>query len=84
CLSLCGVIERLCIIVLSMVPDFDGVITSCDQRTLLIRGTGSGYAEVVFIGIDQRRYRGSCETNRGRDNDTKNLQGSRQTLTDLD
>lgn len=84
CLALFGAIPRLSNIGQSKVPDIDGDITTSDPRTLLRRGTGSGYAEVDFIGIDQRRYRARWETNRARDNATKKLQASRQTLTDLD
>ena len=84
CLALFGAIPRLSRITASKVPDIDGEITTSDPRTLLRRGTGSGYAEVDFIGIDQRRYRARWETNRARDNAAKKLQASRQTLTDLD
>jgi len=84
CLALFGAIPRLSNIGQSKVPDIDGEITTSDPRTLLRRGTGSGYAEVDFIGIDQRRYRARWETNRARDNAAKKLQASRQTLTDLD
>ncbi|WP_163032905.1 AAA family ATPase, partial [Pseudomonas viridiflava] len=84
CLALFGAIPRLSNIGQSKVPDIDGDITTSDPRTLLRRGTGSGYAEVDFIGIDQRRYRARWETNRARDNAAKKLQASRQTLTDLD
>ncbi|WP_439851887.1 AAA family ATPase [Pseudomonas syringae] len=84
CLALFGAIPRLSNIGQSKVPDIDGDISTSDPRTLLRRGTGSGYAEVDFIGIDQRRYRARWETNRARDNATKKLQASRQTLTDLD
>lgn len=84
CLALFGAIPRLSNIGQSKVPDVDGEITTSDPRTLLRRGTGSGYAEVDFVGIDQRRYRARWETNRARDNAAKKLQASRQTLTDLD
>ena len=84
CLALFGAIPRLSNIGQSKVPDVDGEITTSDPRTLLRRGTGSGYAEVDFIGVDQRRYRARWETNRARDNAAKKLQASRQTLTDLD
>ncbi|MCF5714869.1 AAA family ATPase [Pseudomonas tremae] len=84
CLALFGAIPRLSNIGQSKVPDIDGDITTSDPRTLLRRCTGSGYAEVDFIGIDQRRYRARWETNRARDNATKKLQASRQILTDLD
>lgn len=52
CLALFGAIPRLSNIGQSKVPDIDGDITTSDPRTLLRRGTGSGYAEVDFIGID--------------------------------
>ena len=84
CLALFGAIPRLSNIGQSRVPDVDGEITTSDPRTLLRRGTGSGYAEVDFVGVDQRRYRARWETNRARDNAAKKLQASRQTLTDLD
>ncbi|MCO8165048.1 AAA family ATPase [Pseudomonas sp. 21LCFQ010] len=84
CLALFGAVPRLSRVGQSKVPDIDGEITTSDPRTLLRRGTGSGYAEVDFIGIDQRRYRARWETNRARDNASKKLQASRQILTDLD
>jgi len=84
CLALFGAIPRLSNIGQSRVPEIDGDISTNDPRTLLRRGTGSGYAEVDFVGIDKRRYRARWETNRARDNAAKKLQASRQTLTDLD
>lgn len=84
CLALFGAIPRLNNIGQSKVPEIDGDISTNDPRTLLRRGTGSGFAEVDFVGIDNRRYRARWETNRARDNASKKLQASRQTLTDLD
>src|SRR5476651_1350720 len=84
CLALFGAIPRLNNIGQSKVPEIDGEIGTSDPRNLLRRGTGSGYAEVDFVGIDGRRYRARWETNRARDNASKKLQASRQTLTDLD
>ncbi|MFY1664001.1 AAA family ATPase [Pseudomonas sp. Pseu.R1] len=84
CLALFGAIPRLNNVGQSRVPEIDGDISTADPRNLLRRGTGSGYAEVDFVGIDKRRYRARWETNRARDNATKKLQLSRQTLTDLD
>lgn len=84
CLALFGAIPRLNDVGQSRVPEIDGDISTSDPRNLLRRGTGSGYAEVDFVGIDMRRYRARWETNRARDNATKKLQASRQTLTDLD
>jgi len=84
CLALFGAIPRLNNIGQSRVPEIDGDISTNDPRNLLRRGTGSGYAEVDFVGIDKRRYRARWEANRARDNATKKLQASRQTLIDLD
>ncbi|WP_397452173.1 AAA family ATPase [Pseudomonas sp. NA-150] len=84
CLALFGAIPRLSNVGQSKVPEIDGDISTNDPRTLLRRGTGSGFAEVDFVGIDKRRYRARWETNRARDNASKKLQASRQTLTDLD
>jgi exonuclease SbcC len=84
CLALFGAIPRLSNVGQSKVPEIDGDISTNDPRTLLRRGTGSGYAEVDFVGIDNRRYRARWETNRARDNASKKLQASRQTLIDLD
>jgi DNA repair exonuclease SbcCD ATPase subunit len=55
-----------------------------DPRNLLRRGTGSGFAEVDFVGIDGRRYRARWEANRARDKANGKLQHSRQSLYDLD
>lgn len=84
CLALFGAVPRLGDIGQSKVPEIDQDISTGDPRTLLRRGTGSGYAEVDFVGVDQRRYRARWETNRARDHAGKKLQASRQTLIDLD
>ncbi|QLF92377.1 AAA family ATPase [Pseudomonas sp. ABC1] len=68
----------------SKVPDGDEELSSGDERTLLRRGCGQGYAEVDFIGIDQRRYRARWETNRARERADGRLQPSRQSLLDLE
>ncbi|MFF7709306.1 AAA family ATPase [Pseudomonas sp. NPDC007930] len=85
CLALFGAVPRLGDIANSAkVPDGDGEIATADPRTLLRRGTGAGYAEVDFVGIDRRRYRARWEANRARDRADGKLQNSRQSLTDLD
>ncbi|WP_085714894.1 AAA family ATPase [Pseudomonas sp. B28(2017)] len=66
------------------VPDADGEIGTGDPRTLLRRGTGEGYAEVDFVGVDGRRYRARWEANRARDRAAGKLQASRQSLRDID
>lgn len=85
CLALFGAVPRLNNIAKeNKVPDVDSEISTGDPRTLLRRGTGSGFAEVDFVGIDGRRYRARWEANRARDKANGKLQASRQNLTDLD
>ena len=66
------------------MPDADSDISIGDPRTLLRRGTGGGYAEVDFVGVNGRRYRARWEANRARDKASGKLQNSRQSLIDLD
>ncbi|WP_194787696.1 SbcC/MukB-like Walker B domain-containing protein [Pseudomonas sp. UFMG81] len=85
CLALFGSVPRLNDIAReARVPDADGDILTGDPRNLLRRGTGSGFAEVDFVGIDGRRYRARWEANRARDKANGKLQHSRQSLYDLD
>lgn len=85
CLALFGAVPRLNDIGReAKVPDADGEIPTYDPRNLLRRGTGSGYAEVDFMGIDGHRYRARWEANRAREKANGKLQHSRQSLYDLD
>ncbi|QXI39991.1 AAA family ATPase [Pseudomonas xantholysinigenes] len=85
CLALFGSVPRLNDIGReAKVPDADGDIPTSDPRNLLRRGTGSGFAEVDFVGIDGRRYRARWEANRAREKANGKLQHSRQSLYDLD
>ena len=85
CLALFGTVPRLNNTGRdAKVPDADGEIATGDPRTLLRRGTGDGYAEVDFRGIDGRRYRARWEANRAREKAGDKLQASRQSLRDLD
>ncbi|MFT2161424.1 AAA family ATPase [Pseudomonas putida] len=85
CLALFGTVPRLNAIGReAKVPDADGDIPTSDPRNLLRRGTGSGFAEVDFVGIDGRRYRARWEANRARDKANGKLQHSRQSFYDLD
>ncbi|MFT0870133.1 AAA family ATPase [Pseudomonas sp. CAM1A] len=85
CLALFGSVPRLNDIAReAKVPDADGEIPTSDPRNLLRRGTGSGFAEVDFVGIDGCRYRARWEANRAREKATGKLQNSRQSLYDLD
>ncbi|ROO35572.1 chromosome segregation protein SMC [Pseudomonas sp. AF76] len=85
CLALFGTVPRLSHTGRdAKVPDADGEVATGDPRTLLRRGTGDGYAEVDFRGIDGRRYRARWEANRAREKAGGKLQASRQSLRDLD
>jgi len=85
CLALFGAVPRLLNAEKSAkTPDAEGEINADDPRTLLRRGTGEGYAEVDFVGIDGRRYRARWETNRAREKAGGKLQTSRQSLRDID
>ncbi|MGE7993262.1 AAA family ATPase [Pseudomonas sp. NPDC089554] len=85
CLALFGTVPRLNDIGReAKVPDADGEIPTYDPRNLLRRGTGSGFAEVDFVGIDGKRYRARWEANRARDKANGKLQHSRQSFFDLD
>jgi exonuclease SbcC len=67
------------------LPDVgEETIGTSDPRTLLRRGTASGYAEVDFLGRDNRRYRARWFVRRARDNTGGRLQAVEQSLRDLD
>ncbi len=85
CLALFGSTPRLDnVSPLNKVPDGDAEIGGGDERNLLRRGCGSGYAEVDFIGVDGHRYRARWEVKRAREKTDGRLQASSQSLTDLD
>ncbi|MEQ6888834.1 AAA family ATPase [Halomonas sp. CS7] len=62
----------------------DSTLTTSDPRTLLRRGTASGYAEVDFVGRDGRRYRARWAVRRAREKVGGKLQKAEQSLRDLD
>ena len=84
CLALFGAVPRLGDTGQAKMPDADTDISIGDPRTLVRRGTGGGYAEVDFVGVNGRRYRARWEANRARDKASGKLQNSRQSLIDLD
>ncbi len=85
CLALFGSTPRLdSVSPLNKVPDLDAEIGGGDERNLLRRGCGSGYAEVDFVGVDGHRYRARWEVKRAREKIDGRLQASSQSLTDLD
>ncbi|TLF52109.1 chromosome segregation protein SMC [Halomonas urmiana] len=62
----------------------DSTLTTSDPRTLLRRGTASGYAEVDFVGRDGRRYRARWAVRRAREKVGGKLQKAEQSLRDLE
>ncbi|NYS59709.1 AAA family ATPase [Vreelandella salicampi] len=62
----------------------ESTLTTSDARTLLRRGTASGYAEVDFLGRDGRRYRARWFVRRAREKAGGRLQAVEQSLRDLD
>ncbi|MGQ4877709.1 AAA family ATPase [Billgrantia sp. LNSP4103-1] len=67
------------------LPDVEGeTVSTADPRTLLRRGTASGYAEVDFLGRDGRRYRARWAVRRAREKASGRLQAVEQSLRDLD
>jgi exonuclease SbcC len=62
----------------------DSTLTTNDARTLLRRGTASGYAEVDFLGRDGRRYRARWAVRRAREKVGGKLQKAEQSLRDLE
>ncbi|HJL14963.1 MAG TPA: AAA family ATPase, partial [Sandaracinaceae bacterium LLY-WYZ-13_1] len=59
-------------------------LTISDPRSLLRKGTGAGFAEVDFEGVDGRRYRARWEVRRARERPDGKLQPSAMSLTDLE
>lgn len=85
CLALFGSTPRLdSVSPLNKVPDVEAEIGGGDERNLLRRGCGAGYAEVDFVGVDGHRYRARWEVKRAREKVDGRLQASSQSLTDLD
>ena len=85
CLALFGSTPRLeGVATQGKVPDGSDEIGNTDERNLLRRGCGAGFAEVDFIGVDGHRYRARWEVKRAREKVDGRLQASSQSLTDLD
>ncbi len=67
------------------LPDGDSDSLSInDPRTLLRRGTAHGYAEVDFVGADERRYCTRWEVRRARGKTGARLQPVEKSLRDLE
>lgn len=62
----------------------DNQINQSDVRNLLRRGTSDGYAEVDFLGIDERRYRSRWSVRRTRNKINGSLQSQTLEVKELD
>ncbi len=66
------------------LPDVAGeTVTPRDTRTLLRRGTAEGYAEVDFVGNDQKAYRARWSVRRSRGHAERKLQAIEMSLKSL-
>lgn len=61
----------------------DGTISPQDARNILRRGTGHGFAEVDYIGLDGQRWRARWETRRARERADGKLQPPSASLQNL-
>lgn len=67
------------------IKDADGTfISQNDTRSILRDGTGEGYAEVDFIGVDEKKYRSKWYVSRARLKPAGRLQPCKMTLIDLE
>ncbi|MDT8439578.1 MAG: AAA family ATPase, partial [Wenzhouxiangellaceae bacterium] len=62
----------------------DGKISPKDGRNILRRGTGEGFAEVDYIGLDGQRWRARWEARRARGKPNGKLQQPAASLENLD
>jgi exonuclease SbcC len=89
-------LDAMCVALFDTVPRLDGAsrtrvgraadddrITGSDPRSLLRKGSGEGWAEVDFRGVDGRLYRARWEVWRSRRRPDGKLQASAMALTDL-
>lgn len=67
------------------IPDAgDSSISPQDPRNILRRGTGEGFAEVDYVGIDNQRWRARWEVRRARQKPDGKLQKPSASLENLD
>ncbi len=62
----------------------DGKISPKDGRNILRRGTGDGFAEVDYVGLDGQRWRARWEAKRARGKPSGRLQQPAASLENLD
>ncbi|MCB9594855.1 MAG: AAA family ATPase [Sandaracinaceae bacterium] len=63
--------------------DDDARITTTDPRSILRQGTGGGWAEVDFLGVDEEPYRARWEVRRSRNRPDGKLQPTTMSLEAL-
>jgi len=84
CLALYGDTPRLLKRSSTRLPDVgDETVTAQDARTLLRRGAAEGWAEVDFVGSDDRRYRARWAVRRSRNKPNGALQPVKISLNRL-
>ena len=88
CLALFGRTPRLGergrSVMVGRPDDEASLVEANDVRSILSRGTGEGFAEVDFEGVDGRRYRARWSVNRARGRASGKLQQPRMTLAELE
>lgn len=85
CLALFNHVPRLASPSAGQIGTSGGEMLSAgDPRALLRHRAGDGYAEVDFLGLDQRRYRARWSVRRARGRPDGALQNVVQTFTNLD
>lgn len=85
-------LDAMCLALYDQIPRFKGSThgttddfsKSSDTRQILTRGTGFGYAELEFIGIDQKRYISRTEMSRVRKKATEKLKANSRSLMCVD
>lgn len=91
------ILDALCLALYDKTPRFtatseslylkdvgESQINQSDVRNILRRGTGEGYAEVVFLGVDGHRYQSRWSVRRARGKSTGSLQAQTMQAMDLD
>lgn len=92
------ILDALCLALYNRAPRYEAAISNKvylqdisgeeilqdDVRVILRDGTGEGYAEVDFIGVDKSRYRAQWYLSRARKNPTGRLQSVKMSLVNLD
>lgn len=91
------ILDALCLALYDKTPRFtatseslylkdvgESQINQSDVRNILRRGTGEGFAEVVFLGVDGHRYQSRWSVRRARGKSTGSLQAQTMQAMDLD